>query len=112
MPAILVVLLVLLAIAALLWFRYLQIRLGFKDSNYGGVQHIRQMPPKPDPQAISLPGSRMGEAQLVEDLRKEMKQELHIQTYGKNKYKRRLFVSKADIRRSFIIDSLLERPKF
>ncbi|MEM7659417.1 MAG: hypothetical protein AAF399_25080 [Bacteroidota bacterium] len=112
MQAFITLLIVLLSLFGFLLFRYLRIRFGFKDSNYGGVQHIRQREPKPDVENLALPGSRMGTEKRVADVREEMKQELHIQTYRDAGKKRKLFVSKADIKRSYIIDALLERPKF
>lgn len=89
-----------------LFIRYLQMRAGLKDQ-FSGVQHAsRKDPPAPD-EEIFLPGSRLGSSALpgVTIDRPESPQK----TSSKAK---RLFRSKEDIRRSYIIDALLERPKF
>lgn len=106
---------VLLSIAAIflyLLLRYLWIASGFKDSNSGGVQHTSKLdPPKPKEEPF-LPGSRAGMDDAVARIQEEMKHGLKIQTFKKRRNAYRPFSSKQDIRRSYIIDAILERPKW
>ncbi|GAB4420341.1 MAG: hypothetical protein OHK0039_33810 [Bacteroidia bacterium] len=101
--------------AAYLYVRYLLLRLGLKDSKSGGVQHTpRAIPPKPRSDEPFLPGSRMGlpdenSSELIHHIMSEGLA-IYRQQYIKPRYTRRLFTSKQDIRRSYFIDALIDKP--
>lgn len=106
---------VLISIAILflyLGLRYLWIIAGLKDNNSGAVQHSSRAIPPNLSQEPFLPGSRAGMGDAVAQLQEEMKQGLKIQTFKKRSNAYRPFSSKQDIRRSYIIDAILERPKW
>ncbi|MEM7375236.1 MAG: hypothetical protein AAF587_41965 [Bacteroidota bacterium] len=112
MVAFLLTLLGILLITGLFYIRYLRLKYGLKDSNSGGVQHINQMPPKVNNDDLALPGSRVGIDKRILKVKEEMSHGLHIETYKKTKPKRKLGMTRADLKRSYMIDALLERPKF
>ena len=92
---------------AYIGFRYLRIKFGFKDNNYSGVQRIpRQSPPKNSSEAF-LPGSRAGDDSSVELLKKHLQED---ETTKKKKKPKRVFNSKLDIKRAYIIDAILDKP--
>lgn len=112
MIAFLFTILGLLIIIGLFYIRYLRLKYGLKDSNSGGVQHISQLAPKVSSDDLALPGSRLGEDQRLKKVKEEMSHGLHIETYKKSKTKRKLDMTRMDLKRSYMIDALLERPKF
>lgn len=95
-----------------LLLRYLWIVSGLKDSNSGGVQHSARLEPTRLSEEPFLPGSRAGMEDSVARIKEEMSRGLKIQTFKKRGNSRRPFNTKADIRRSYIIDAILERPKW
>ena len=92
----------------LLGVRYLLIRSGNRQAGGGGVQRLEQKPKGRPLNESFLPGSRTGSSDQI-DGEKDQKS-----AKGSSKKKRRVrpFTSKADIKRSYIKDALLERPKF
>ncbi|MEL6695739.1 MAG: hypothetical protein AAFU33_22730 [Bacteroidota bacterium] len=103
MQVLLIILLSLLVIALLLYVRYLRVRVGLGDSAGGGVQRMPQRAPTRPLNEAFLPGSRTGSSS---------KKDKEEEPAPRKKRKARPFTSKADIKRSYIIDALLERPKF
>ncbi|MEZ4829925.1 MAG: hypothetical protein R3C61_27125 [Bacteroidia bacterium] len=96
-----------------LYLRHLWTKLGFKDSNYGGVQNMPRLVEYKLTEEAFLPGSRAGEADSLEKIAKVMAEGLEIQKFkNKKKAKPRVFTSKRDFQRAYIIDALLEKPKF
>jgi len=89
----------------LLYIRYLRNRYVLPNRTTGNLQQLNKRPPKVDTTLPFLPGSKVGEKKYLEDL------EVRVTT-PKKKKKLRYFSSKEDIRRSYIIDALLEKPKF
>ncbi|MEM9986949.1 MAG: hypothetical protein AAF804_17795 [Bacteroidota bacterium] len=103
-----------LATFALLYLRYLALQRRMKEAGSGSVQYTGKMePPKLDDD-LFLPGSRLGERM---DGRPSELANLEV-TPEVNKPKKRtarrrgIIRDRADIRRSYIVDALLERPKF
>ena len=94
-----------------LFFRYLRIHFGLKDSNYGGVQHSLQVPPAVSTEELFLPGSRADEEDAVIKIKKALEEGLEVKVSKASKHKK-LFRNKQDIKRAYIIDKLLERPKW
>ncbi|MEL6131769.1 MAG: hypothetical protein AAFR59_00145 [Bacteroidota bacterium] len=105
MQALLSIILLLVIISLLLYIRYLRVRAGLGDNAGGGVQRMPQRAPSRPLNEAFLPGSRST------GKKKEEKEEKPKSGDIKRK-KARPFTSKADIKRSYIIDALLERPKF
>ncbi|MEL6624309.1 MAG: hypothetical protein AAFQ83_13535 [Bacteroidota bacterium] len=105
MQVLLIILLSLLVIALLLYVRYLRVRVGLGDSAGGGVQRMPQRAPTRPLNEAFLPGSRTGSSSKKDKGKEE-------EPAPRKKRKARPFTSKADIKRSYIIDALLERPKF
>ena len=113
MKAILIILLMVALFTAFLFFRHLRIQLGFKDSNYGRVQHTQRLPKTKEKQETFLPGSRADLPDAVDEIAKAMEEGLEVfQFKKKKKNKGNPLGSKLDMKRAYIIDAILERPKF
>lgn len=106
----LLILLLLLAYGAYLGLRYLLLRMGVKDNNYGGVQHAPKLPPPPPPPADFLPGSRSGAASAAESLQRVMNEGPQVETGGRSRKNRR--PSRRDIVRSYLVETLIDKPKW
>lgn len=101
-------LMALLGVLSFLLIRYLRMQLGLREQGYGGgVQHSPKLEPDLGNEEIFLPGSRVSD--LVDSDAELAAYDVQASSSSKAK---RLFRSKEDIRRSYIIDALLERPKF
>lgn len=100
-------------IASYLMFRYLRILLGSKDKNYGGIQRSPRLDPPKEPEKEFLPGSFMDRT-FIDEIHKELEGGLKVTGSDDEdkKPKRRLFFSKKDVIRSYIVDTLLDKPKF
>ncbi|MDX2247695.1 MAG: hypothetical protein SF052_13000 [Bacteroidia bacterium] len=113
MKALIIILLAIAAFMGFLYFRHLWVKLGFKDNNYGGVQNMPRLAEAKNHEEAFLPGSRSGQDDSLEKIAKVMAEGLEIQKLTKRKKQRpRLFTSKKDFQRAYIIDALLEKPKF
>lgn len=101
------------AFALFLYLRHLWTKLGFKDNNYGGVQNMPRMAEQKNHEEAFLPGSRSDQDDSIERIARVMAEGLEIQTFSNNKKpKPKIFKSKSDFKRAYIIDALLERPKY
>lgn len=113
MTGIVVLLLSALALYLLLYLRYRRIQARIRDTLPGRVQHSERLEPPKEVQPF-LPGSRLQDR--MADLGKELETlevKPEVRKTPKKTAKRRSVVrSHADIRRSYIVDTLLERPKF
>jgi hypothetical protein len=105
----LLIVLLLLAYAAYLGLRYLLLRMGVKDNNYGGVQHAPKLPPPPPPPADFLPGSRSGAASAADSLQRVMNEGLQVETGSRRKLRR---PSRRDLIRSYLVETLIDKPKW
>ena len=94
-----------------LYFRHLRIQLGFKDSNYGRVQHTQRLPKPKEAQGNFLPDSRANLPDAVDEIAKAMEEGLEVFQF-RRKRKNNPMGSKLDMKRAYIIDAILERPKF
>ncbi|MEZ4776078.1 MAG: hypothetical protein R3D00_23075 [Bacteroidia bacterium] len=113
MKVFLILILTIGAFLLFLYFRHLWTKFGFKDNNYGGVQNMPRMAEQKNHEEAFLPGSRAGEMDSIEKIAKVMKEGLEIQKFSNNKKpKPRIFKSKSDFKRAYIIDALLEKPKY
>ena len=102
---VLIFLLVLCILGLLLYIRYLRSRYILPNRSTGSIQQLSQKKPKIDTTTPFLPGSKVGRKEILKDL------EVNINRTKKLK-KNRLFASKEDIKRSYIIDAILDKPKF
>lgn len=105
------ILLGLLLLVAYLFYRYLRIRFGLKDSNYGGVQHSLQAQVPISSEELFLPGSRANAEDAVIKIAKVLEEGMEVKVY-RNFKRERLFRNKDDIKRALIVDKLLDRPKW
>jgi hypothetical protein len=116
MLGLLILLLLLLVSTGLLYFRYVLSWRRSERGSYGGVQHTTRMPAPKLGDELFLPGSRLGERVDSRDKELdtlEVKAEITRPKKKKNQTRHRGIIrNKADIRRSYIVDALLERPKF
>lgn len=104
-----------LVLLAVLYLRYRSLLRRTREHGTGSTQYLaRQEPPK-GAEGLALPGSRLGEragpgkgAGLTN---LEVTPEV-IKTQKKTARRRGIIRSRADIRKSYIVDALLERPKF
>ncbi|MEO0473804.1 MAG: hypothetical protein AAF206_29610 [Bacteroidota bacterium] len=101
-----------LLVIAYLGLRYLRLLLRTKDSNYGGVQRSLRPSEKKATEGAFLPGSRVDIDDLFAEIDKELDNGLEVEILGKKSAMQQMFGSKNDIKRSYIIDAILERPKF
>jgi len=110
---ILAIILIFLGLYGYLFLRHWLGNLRRKDSYLGGVQHAPKLAPEHVPAPV-LPGSRLGER--VEGRPKELDSLEVKATFKripkKTARRRGIISSKSDIRKSYIVDALLERPKF
>ncbi len=93
------------------YWRYIKIRFGLKDSNNGAVQHSRRAVPPPSAEDLFLPGSHMEQDQQ-EILMEHIKNTPQIEQISPNRKKKKLFRNKEDIKRAYIADALLDKPKW
>ena len=113
LSGLLYILLFILAIALILYLRFLFFKYGDKDSKYPIVQHSnKKLPPPPDPEPF-LPGSRMG-GEFNEDAEKAMKEGLELTEFKEERFKKKhhLLGTKEDIKRAFILDDILDKKFF
>ena len=97
-----------------MYLRVLRLKYGLKDSNYGFVQHSPKTIPV-NKEDLVLPGSRskpVGSG--LEDVKATLEKGLTVSkpALRRRKTKKRPFTTREDIRRSYLIDALLERPRF
>lgn len=113
MEVLITILIGLFCLLAYLLVRYLRIRIGLKDSNYGGVQHsLREVPPPP-PESLFLPGSRSDNAPTVAEIMQELEKDMKVQkNIGRKRKREPVFQNKLDIKRAYIIDAILDKPKW
>lgn len=113
MVGIAAILVLALALYTYLYIRYRRIQERIQDSLTGKVQHMEKLVP-PQEYEPFLPGSRLTDR--MSELGKELDQlevKPEIRRPHKKTAKRRGIVSsRGDIRKSYIVDALLERPKF
>ncbi|WNJ20524.1 hypothetical protein [Pontibacter sp. G13] len=113
MEAVVATLVVLFLLVGYLFYRHLRMRLGIKDSNYGGVQHISRQPPPPPPHEEFLPGSRANLPNAVEALEQETQGvSSPYEEPKRTSNRRKVYKSKEDIKRSYMLEALLEKPKW
>ncbi|MEL7340637.1 MAG: hypothetical protein AAGM67_09140 [Bacteroidota bacterium] len=107
------ILIVIGLIVGYLAFRYLRILLGSKDKNYGGIQRSPRLDPPSEAEKEFLPGSFMDRT-FIDEIHKELEGGLKVTGTDddEKKPKRRIFFSKKDVIRSYIVDALLDKPKF
>lgn len=106
---------IVLVLIALLYLRYRSRMNRMDGDSSGSTQYLaRQEPPK-GAEGLALPGSRLGEragpgkgAGLAN---LQVKAEV-TKVARKPSRRRGLIRSRADIRKSYIVDALLEKPKF
>lgn len=102
-----------LALYGYLYLRYRRIQARVRDTLPGRVQHSEQLEPPKEVEPF-LPGSRLQER--MADFGKELdtlEVTPEVSKPKKKTAKRRSVIrGHADIRRSYIVDALLERPKF
>ncbi|MFK7923219.1 MAG: hypothetical protein AB8H47_14745 [Bacteroidia bacterium] len=99
-------------IAGILLIRYLRILMGSKDKNYGGIQRSSRIDPPKETEKEFLPGSIMDRT-FIDEIHKELEGGLKVTGDDENKKtKRRLFFTKKDVMRSYIVDALLDKPKY
>lgn len=101
----LVFLLSICILGLLLYIRYLHNKFIRPGRMGGSLQQLPKRPPRKDTTIPFLPGSVVGKKKILEDL------EVKVST-NKRKKKGRPFSSKSEIRRSYFIDAILEKPKF
>lgn len=90
------------AFLLLAYLRYLYIRFGLKDRNYTQVQHSLKENKRMDSSSGFLSGSKLIQNEPEDKNR-----------YARHKKKKTLpFRSTADIKRSYIIDAILDKPKW
>ena len=95
-----------------MYLRVLRLKYGHKDSNYGFVQHSPKTIPE-NKEDLVLPGSRsQPKLSELEDVKETLEAGLRVVKSPPQKAKIRPFNTREDIRRSYLIDALLERPKF
>ena len=70
------------------------------------------MPKPKEKQEVFLPGSRSDLPDSIDMIAKTMKEGLEIYKFRKKKRKKNPLGSKLDLKRAYIIDAILERPKF
>ncbi len=98
----------------ILLFVYLRNRFGLKDKNLGGIQRSPKLPPPKPPEEAFLPGSVITRSAAIAEVLEELeKRPRIIELSGeKRKHQHRLFLTKKDVLRSYIVDTLLDKPKF
>lgn len=101
-----VLLLSLCILGLLLYIRYLRNKYVRPNVQGGALQQLPKRPPKKDTTIPFLPGSVVGNKKILEDL------EVVVTKDKRSSKKNRLFSSKAEIRRSYFIDAILEKPKY
>ena len=108
-----VLLLILLGIAlplAYIGLRYVRIKFGFKDNNNSGVQRISRKSPPKRVDDMFLPGSRAEEDSSLEALKRTLRQNQPVKKTSSRQEP--LFTSKKDIKRAYIIDAILDKPRW
>jgi hypothetical protein len=96
-----------------LFLVYLRNRFGFKDKNYGGIQRSPRLEPPKEPEAEFLPGSETRRSAELDDILDELEAEAkRTRLAMHSKPKRRIFLTHKEVVRSYIIDALLDKPKF
>lgn len=108
------IILSILALYGFLYLRYLRIRANMTQTLTGNVQYSVRRAPSGEPEPF-LPGSLLRDR--MKDLGKELddlevKAEVSPKSRSRKDRRRGVIRSRADIRRSYIVDALLERPKF
>lgn len=92
----------LLGFVLLVFFRFLSIRWGFKDRNYGRVQRLEKQEIAYKASTSFLRGSQLVDNDL-EDL---------LADPPPREARPRPFQTRAEIRRSFLVDILLDKPRW
>ncbi len=92
----------LLSFILIVFLRYLWIRLGIKDRNYTQVQRVLRLEPRPEASEGFLTGSKLSQSTPQNTEPKPVRK---IKTY-------RPFQSITDIKRSYIIDAILDKPRW
>lgn len=105
MTYLIVLLSILVGFILFLLLRFLYVRAGFKDRNYAGVQRSFREEIPDDMGQSFLPGSRSS------DDSQDAEMEL-LDSLGQRKRRRLPFSSKKDIKRSYIMDALLDKPRW
>ncbi len=111
----LVPIVILLGIIGFLYLRFQALQRRMREEGSGSTQYLAKMPPAKTGEELFLPGSRLGERSGpgkgagLADL--EVKAEV-TKVQKRTARRRGIIRSRADIRKSYIIDALLERPKF
>ncbi len=107
------ILIVVSLVAGVLLFRYIRILLGSKDKNYGGIQRSPRLDPPRETEKEFLPGSFMDRT-FIDEIHKELEGGLKVtgSEDEKGKPKKRIFFTKKDVIRSYIVDALLDKPKY
>lgn len=111
MRTLLVIIIALLAFMAYLWIRYLLRRSGIKGSNIGMVQHAPQWIPPPPPPSGFLPGSRVSDRAATRERDNALNAGPQIEQIRFRRV-RRQGPDRKDMRRSFMMDALLDKPKW
>jgi hypothetical protein len=102
----------LLLLGGFLWLRFLR-RFRFQSRNAGTVQRIRRQPPPPPPVEAFLPGSRLADRDTVHQAAEEMRSELHIERIPPSRKTRLVHeLRRIDMRRAYMVDMLLDKPKW
>ncbi|MCI4667705.1 MAG: hypothetical protein MRZ79_06050 [Bacteroidia bacterium] len=101
----LVFLLSLVILGLLLYIRYLRNKYVRPNTSLGNFQQLAKRPPKVDTTIPFLPGSKVGGKAILEDLEVKVSKR-------EGRRKDRPFSTREDIRRSYLIDALLEKPKY
>ncbi len=113
MIGLVIILALALALYAYLYIRYRNIQERMQDLLTGKVQHMEKLVPPKEYEPF-LPGSRLKDrmGDLGQELdHLEVKPEIR-RPHKKTAKRRGIVSSRGDIRKSYIVDALLERPKF